>query len=287
MTNLTSPSEIKRLMQSKGIAPLKKLGQNFLIDENVLDIIERAADISAEDDCLEIGSGLGALTERLCNKAKNVVAVEIDSGMVDHLRLHFAGQGNLRVIHDDVLKNNSLQRAASLLHKGFITCSNLPYYITTPIIMSILEKQIGTRRMVFMVQKEVAERFSANPGTKAYNALSVAVQYFCDVEYVATVSGNCFMPAPDVDSAIVRLDKKQKRADVGDETFFLSLIKLLFAMRRKTLLNNIISSGLGMDRKQALDLMERHGLNPEIRAERLDIDTFASISKELSNRKMQ
>lgn len=284
MASLGIPRNTIEILQKYHFNFQKKYGQNFLIDTSVLERIIRAAGITGEDLCLEIGPGIGTMTQYLAEKAREVVAVEIDKNLIPILEETLSDYGNVTVIHDDILKVD-LNRIVEQRNGGrpIRVVANLPYYITTPIIMGLFEKQVPVKSITVMVQKEVAERMQAGPGTKDYGALSLAVQYYAEPEVVAKVPPNCFIPRPNVGSAVIRLTRHEKPAvQVEDEKKMFSLIKASFGQRRKTLVNSLSNAPeLGISRDHAAAALEKMGLPPMIRGEALTLEQFAELSNRI------
>lgn len=270
---LNSYSQIKSIMKEYNIAPNKSFGQNFLLDENILEKISG----HASENVLEIGPGMGALTHFLCENSKKVVAVEIDSGMVNVLKFTQKDHDNLTVIHGDILDKNIQNQAEEILGEKYNVIANLPYYITTPIIMALLERNVN--EMILMMQKEVADRIVAKPGTKAYGSLSVAVQFFADVEKLFIVKPGSFYPRPNVDSCVLKIKRKQTPAvEVINEKLFFRVVKASFSMRRKTLLNNL-TSNFDFDRQMAANILDQAGIDQKRRGETLNMQEFANLTE--------
>lgn len=265
----------------------KKFGQNFLIDSHVLDKIIEAAEIRKDDCVLEIGPGIGTMTQYLAEAAGHVVAVEIDKKLLPILAETLAGYENVTVIQGDILKTD-LNAIVNRYNDGrpMKVTANLPYYITTPIVMGLLESDIPVDTITVMVQKEVADRMRVGPGSKDYGALSLAVQYYAKAELVANVPPNCFIPRPNVGSAVIRLTKyKEKPVKADDERLMFRLIRASFNQRRKTLANGIgNSSGLPFTREQAAEAIEKMGLSAAVRGEALTLSQFARLSDLLGER---
>lgn len=285
--NVSHPAQAAAILRKYGIAPKKSLGQNFLVDANVLRNIVRAAELDKEKGVLEIGPGIGALTQHLAEAAGRVVAVEIDRRLLPVLEETLAPYGNVAVIHGDILAMD-LPRLFAERFSGLKAASvvaNLPYYVTTPILMSLLETDLPLEFIVVMVQKEVAERLAAPPGSKAYGSLSIAVQYRCEAEVAAVVPPTVFIPRPDVDSAVIRLRKLDRpRVKTEDESFMFDVVRAAFARRRKTLLNNL-QARFGKDRKEALlAALAETGIDPGRRGETLSIAEFAALGDALARR---
>ncbi len=277
MTDVLNFSAARELLEEFGLSPNKRLGQNFLCDPGVVARIAEAAGITHEDAVLEIGPGLGALTRELSKRAKKVVAVEIDSGLVEALGKTLADCPNISVLHADFLKADLGELYEALGGGAFRVAANLPYYITTPVILRLLESGLPVRSMSFLVQKEVAERMAAKPSSKSYGALSLAVQYYTDASIVLRVPPSCFYPAPSVDSIVIRLDVRPPKVQVASEEDFFRITRAAFAMRRKTLANGL-SAGLGLPRAQAEALILAAGLPANVRGEALSIEQFAALA---------
>ena len=257
----------------------KKYGQNFLVDDNILNGIVRAADICKEDTVLEIGPGLGALTGALLRAAGKVIAVEVDKMLIPVLNETLADYDNLTLINDDILKVD----IQALAGDGRIkVVANLPYYITTPVIMQLLENESCISSITVMIQKEVAERMQEGPGSKSYGALSLAVQYYSDPTYIMTVSRNCFIPKPDVDSAVIRLDiydKDKRPVCPEDPDKMFMIIRAAFNQRRKTLVNAVSNAqDLGIGKEAVLNALEKMGLPETVRGEALTLKQFAELA---------
>ncbi|MCQ2548373.1 MAG: 16S rRNA (adenine(1518)-N(6)/adenine(1519)-N(6))-dimethyltransferase RsmA [Clostridia bacterium] len=270
--------------QSKdGFKFSKSLGQNFLQDQGIIDEIVDAAQIGQEDLVIEIGPGGGALTKELIKEAGKLIAVELDDRLIPELNARFMPYGNFQLIHEDILKVDLQEIIHRELESGQLkkvkVIGNLPYYITTPIIMGLLEKGIPADSITIMMQKEVGDRILAKPNTKAYGALSIAVQYYSEVEKVLDVPRHCFYPQPNVDSIVLKLNiKKQKDIEVVDEGLFFETVKAGFGMRRKTLLNSLTLIQ-GIDKGQIGKALDLAGIDPARRAETLTIEEFATLAK--------
>jgi 16S rRNA (adenine1518-N6/adenine1519-N6)-dimethyltransferase len=273
------------IIRRHGFTFKKSLGQNFLIDGHILDQIIAAAGLDETRGALEIGPGIGALTERLAQEAGKVIALEIDNRLLPILQEVLSPYDNVDVIHADVLKTDlhRLWEEQFTENAGVSVVANLPYYVTTPIIMKLLEERLPVEHIVVMVQKEVAQRMAANPGGKEYGSLSIAVQYYCEPELVCIVPPGAFVPPPNVDSAVIRLTKRCEPAvAVPDEERFFRLVQTSFAHRRKTLANNL-SALSGKERKVELsELLESCGVKPQRRAETLSLEEFARIDAALA-----
>lgn len=262
----------------------KRFGQNFLIDTHVLDKIVREAGITKEDFVLEIGPGIGTLTQYLCETAREVTAVEIDTNLVPILEDTLSSYDNVMIMNEDILK---VDIAALALEKNggnpIKVVANLPYYITTPIIMGLLESGVPLASITIMVQKEVAERMQAGPGTKDYGALSLAVQYYAKAEIVANVPLNCFMPRPNVGSAVIRLTRyAEPPVKVQNEKRMFAMVRASFNQRRKTLQNGLSHElSLHLTKEQVADALREMGLSESIRGEALTLAQFAELSNRL------
>jgi 16S rRNA (adenine1518-N6/adenine1519-N6)-dimethyltransferase len=281
LANLGIPQNTIEILQKYKFNFQKKYGQNFLIDVSVLERIIGAARITKEDCVLEIGPGIGTMTQYLAEAAGQVVAVEIDKALIPILEETLAPYSNVTVINADVLKLDVKQIAEEKNGgKPIKVVANLPYYITTPIIMSLFESGIPLDSITIMVQKEVAERMQVGPGTKDYGALSLAVQYYAKPEIVANVPPNCFIPRPTVGSAVIRLTRHQvSPVDVKDDHHMFALIRASFNQRRKTLANGLSNAPeLHLSREQVTAAVERMGLSPTVRGETLTLEQFAELS---------
>ena len=274
--NITSPKVVKALMEQYSIAPLKKYGQNFLIDGNIADKIADAA-MPENAYVLEIGPGLGALTSRLVEKAASVAAFEIDAGLVGALKSIFKNTSNLTIFHQDFLKADLQTSLLPLFADRQISvAANLPYYITSPCIMKLMTAKLNINRITVMVQKEVAERICANPGSKDYGAISAAIRYFATSKMLFTVSPTCFFPKPDVTSAVISLEIQPK--DEADTKAYLDTVKGLFAMRRKTVKSNL-RQVFSLSQNEAGVLLEMAEIDENARAEMLSVNDFLRISQ--------
>lgn len=285
---IASPSRTKQLLQKHGFTFKKSLGQNFLIDGNILRNIVAASAPSAFKGALEIGPGIGALTERLASQFGRVVAVEIDQRLLPMLEEALADHPNVTVVHGDILKVD-LSRLFEAYFGGVERVSvvaNLPYYVTTPIVMKLLEERLPLDSIVVMVQKEVADRFAASPGTKDYGSLSIAVQYYTEPEMVMRVPHTVFIPQPNVESAVVKLKvREQPLVHVTDEALFFNLVQAAFAQRRKTLLNNLEARFFPERGKEACrSFLLACGIQPERRGETLAISEYAALANALARR---
>jgi len=278
---LSDPKVTIEVLQRHSFRFKKNYGQNFLIDDHVIGKIIRAAGITKESRVLEIGPGIGTLTQQLSDAAGEVTAVEIDGNLLPILEETLAGRENVRVIHGDILKCDIRELMGN---EPFLVVANLPYYITTPIIMQLLEKGIPAESITVMVQKEVADRMAAGPGTKDYGALSLAVQYHAEPYLAANVPPNCFMPRPNVGSAVVRLDRrKEKKVHVADEELLFRLIRAAFGQRRKTLVN-ALSHGAELPKDMIREVLMENGLSENVRGETLSLEQFAALTDSFSRR---
>lgn len=284
MAKLGNPQETIQVLQKHDFHFQKKYGQNFLIDTHVLDKIVEAADVSEEDFVLEIGPGIGTMTQYLCEHARQVLAVEIDRNLIPILQETLSAYDNVDILQGDILKQD-IGAIAEKYNGGqpIKVVANLPYYITTPIIMGLFESRVPLANVTVMVQKEVADRMRAEPGTKEYGALSLAVQYYAEPYLAANVPPNCFMPRPKVGSAVIRLSARQKPpVEVKDEKLMFRLIRAAFNQRRKTLQNAITNSGeLNFSKEETGQAITSVGLNPSIRGEKLGLAEFAALADEL------
>ena len=281
MAELGNPKNTIEVLQKYQFHFAKKFGQNFLIDTHVLDKIVRAAEITPEDYVLEIGPGIGTLTQYLCESAKHVFAVEIDDNLIPILQDTLSAYDNVTVIHNDVLKldiNKLVEEKCE--GKRIKVVANLPYYITTPILMGLFESHVPMESVTVMVQKEVAQRMQALPGGKDYGALSLAVQFYAEPYIAANVPPNCFIPRPNVGSAVIRLKTyEQPQIQVKDEAFLFALIRASFNQRRKTLVNSLKNaSDLKLEKEQVLEALRTMGLSETVRGEALTLEQFASLA---------
>ena len=283
---LYAPSTIREIKEKYGFRLTKSLGQNFLTDKNIIDDIIEGADIGENDLVIEIGPGIGVITWEAAQVARKVIAVEIDKNLIPILKDTLAGQDNISIVNADILKTdvNALideARAADPELAGVKIIGNLPYYITTPIIMKLLEDGVKADGITIMMQKEVADRIKAAPGTKAYGALSIAVQYYCEVSSVVNVPKEVFVPQPKVDSAVLNLRILADRpADVRDREIFFAVVKAGFGQRRKTL-NNSLMGVAGITKEIVADSLAAAGIDPTRRAETLDLQEFAELSNQV------
>ena len=278
---LGNPKNTIEILQRYNFSFQKKFGQNFLIDTHVLDKIIASAEITKEDMVLEIGPGIGTMTQYLACAARKVVAVEIDNSLIPILKDTLKDYDNIRIINDDVMKLDLAAHAKEENGgKPIKVVANLPYYITTPIIMGLFENHVPVESITVMIQKEVAERMQVGPGTKEYGALSLAVQYYAKPYIVANVPPNCFMPRPKVSSAVIRLTKlKEPPVQVKDERLMFGIIRASFNQRRKTLVNGLSNSAeLNLSKEEAIQAVESLGKGVSIRGEALSLEEFAKIA---------
>jgi len=284
MKNLSSPKVIKEILEQTGFKFSKSLGQNFLIDENVLNTIIDGADINKNTCVIEIGPGFGTLTQRLCMNAKKVVAIEIDKTAVPILHENLGEFTNLKIINEDVLKCD----LNSIINDEFDgedvkIVANLPYYITTPIIMHLLENKINISSICIMIQKEVAQRITAKPSTKDYGALSVGVNYYSEPRLICSVPPSAFIPMPKVSSAVISLDiRNEAPVKVNSEKGYFKVVRAAFNQRRKTMLNALSNSGdIPMSKQQILDVLNECNIDEKRRGETLSLKEFADIANKI------
>ncbi|WP_195557972.1 16S rRNA (adenine(1518)-N(6)/adenine(1519)-N(6))-dimethyltransferase RsmA [Eubacterium ventriosum] len=281
MAYLGTPSATKEIINKYSFAFQKKFGQNFLIDSNVLESIIRGAEITKDDFVLEIGPGIGTMTQYLCEAARQVVAVEIDKMLIPILEDTLSEYDNVEVINQDVLKVDIKSLAEEKNNgKPIKVVANLPYYITTPIIMGLFESGVPIDSITIMVQKEVADRMQTGPGSKDYGALSLAVQYYATAKVILNVSATCFMPRPNVDSAVIKLTRhKEPTVNVADEKLMFKIIRASFNQRRKTLVNGLKNSPeLSFSKEQIVKAVEKIGKPETIRGEALTLEEFAELA---------
>lgn len=286
MTRIATPEGTKAVLNRYPFVFQKKFGQNFLIDPHVLDKIINAAEITKEDCVIEIGPGIGSVTQALIDNAGKVISIEIDDQLIPILTEQFGGCENFRLIHKDVLKVDLHKLIAEESpNRRIKVVANLPYYITTPIIMMLLEHNLPIESITVMVQKEVADRMASGPGSKQYGAITVAMKYYCDTYLVANVPQNCFMPRPNVDSAVIKLTLHQESiVDINDEEQLLKIIKAAFSQRRKTLLNTLVSNGnLGLSKEEIKNILDESGIGASTRGETLSLDDYAMLSNYIDN----
>lgn len=280
MATLGIPQNTIEILKKYNFVFQKKYGQNFLIDTHVLEKIIRAASIGSDDVVLEIGPGIGTLTQYLCENARQVIAVEIDDMLIPILGETLKDYDNVKIVHNDILKIDVNEIVSEYPGSSIKVVANLPYYITTPIIMGLFESGVPIDSITIMVQKEVAERMQAKPGTKDYGALTLAVQYYADAKIMANVPPNCFMPRPAVGSAVINLVKhKEKRYDVKNEDMLFRIIRASFNQRRKTLQNGLNNAAnLPYTKQQIAEAIEKMGLPAAVRGEKLSLEQFVELS---------
>lgn len=281
---ISTPKRTKEIIEKYGFYFKKNFGQNFLIDSNVLDNIVESAGVTEEDFVFEIGPGIGSLTQVIAENAKGVLAIEIDTNLIPILKDTLSDYDNVEIINQDVLKvdlNSLIEEKNN--GKPVKVVANLPYYITTPIIMELLEKKLNISSITVMVQKEVAERMQAGPKNKEYGALSVAVQYYCDASIDIIVQPSCFMPRPKVASAVITLKLLDKpKIDVKDEELFFKVVKCAFGQRRKTLMNSLFNQGgFNISKEDLTEIIKSCNLDEKVRGEALSLSDFGNISDKI------
>ena len=285
MKKLTSPSVIKQILADSGFRFSKSLGQNFLISDDVLEQMIHNSGIDGTSNVLEIGPGFGTLTQQLCLNAKKVVSVEIDETVIPILQDNTREFDNLTIINADIIKTDIKRLISEQFGNEEVkVVANLPYYITTPIIMALLEQELPVSMLVIMIQKEVADRIAAKPSTKDYGALTVAVNFYCEPGIICHVPPSCFIPPPKVSSSVIMLRMREKPAvQVADKKKYFSVVKAAFGQRRKTLLNALANSGAAGTDKQAVEqLLQGVGIDPKRRGETLTLQEFADIAIAIS-----
>ena len=286
MATLGIPQNTIEVLQKYNFNFQKKFGQNFLIDTHVLEKIIEESGITKDDFVLEIGPGIGTMTQYLCENAREVAAVEIDKNLIPILADTLSAYDNVEVINDDILKVD-INKLAEEKNGGkpIKVVANLPYYITTPIIMGLFESHVPIDSITIMVQKEVADRMQVGPGTKDYGALSLAVQYYARPKIVLNVPASCFMPRPNVDSAVIKLERYQKPpVEVLDEHLMFKIIRASFNQRRKTMMNSVGNSGeVNVSKEELLKALEQCGFSATIRGEALTLEQFAALTNAIIN----
>lgn len=289
MANLGNMCNTAEILQKYEFHLEKKYGQNFLIDTHILRKIMGAAQITKEDSVLEIGPGIGTLTQYLAEAAGRVVAVEIDKDLIPILEETLAPYDNITILNADILKVDLQKLSEEQGGRPLKVVANLPYYITTPIIMALFESHVPIESITVMVQSEVAERMQVGPGTKDYGALSLAVQYFSKPEVMVRVPASCFIPRPKVDSTVIRLTRHiDPLVEVDDEAYLFAVIRASFNQRRKTLVNGLVNAGsLGVTRQQVEEVLEQMGVSKTIRGETFTLERFAELSNRLGRVKGQ
>lgn len=273
-------TETEFLLKKYNLRANKKLGQNFLISDDIVNRIILEAEVSKEDTVIEIGPGLGALTAKLAENAKEVIAIELDDNMINVLTERFSLYQNVQIIHGDVLKVNLKELIAN--KSSVKVVANLPYYITTPIVMKLLEEKLNIEQITVMVQKEVGERFTATPNGKEYGAITVSIQYYTIPEIVINVPRDNFNPVPDVDSCVVNLKVRKEHIKMKDEKTFFKVIKAAFSQRRKNIGNSLM--GTGKSKQEVKDMLEALEIDSNLRAENLSIETFVKIADYISSK---
>lgn len=283
--HLGNPTNTREIIDKYGFMFQKRFGQNFLIDGNVVEKIVREAGVTKDDFVLEIGPGIGTMTQLLCENAREVAAVEIDTNLIPILKETLAPYDNVTVINEDILKVD-IPALAQEKNGGrpIKVVANLPYYITTPIIMGLFESHVPIDSITIMVQREVADRMQVGPGTKDYGALSLAVQYYAKPQILLNVPASCFMPRPNVDSAVIQLTRYEKPpVEVADEHLMFRLIRASFNQRRKTMTNSVGNSPeLSVSKEQMAAALEKCGLSATVRGEALTLAQFAELANVLS-----
>ena len=284
MATLGIPSNTIEILKKYNFSFQKRFGQNFLIDTHVLEKIVDEAGIDEDDCVLEIGPGIGTMTQYLCERAGRVIAVEIDKALIPILNDTLSSYSNVEIINEDILKVD-ITNLCNKYNNGrpIKVVANLPYYITTPIIMGLFESGCPLESITIMVQKEVADRMKCGPGSKDYGSLSLAVQFYSNPEIVANVSPESFIPKPCVGSSVIRLTRYPKPpVEVDDEKYMFKLIRAAFNMRRKTMVNSLMSGNLGLTKEEILSAIDKLNLSPQVRGEALTLNEFAALSNILS-----
>lgn len=289
MADLANPTRTIEVLNKYGFHFQKRFGQNFLIDSHILEKIMEGAEVTEEDCVLEIGPGIGTMTQYLAEHAREVIAVEIDKALIPVLEDTLSAYDNVTVINEDILKVD-IEKIVKEHNQGkpVKVVANLPYYITTPIIMGLFESHVPLKSITVMVQKEVAERMQVGPGTKDYGALSLAVQYYACPKVIMTVPASCFMPRPNVDSAVIRLTRhEQPPVQVREEEKMFRIIRAAFNQRRKTLVNSLANAGiLPVTKEDIVDALTSLELSPSVRGEALTLEQFARLSDLLQEKKV-
>lgn len=266
--------ETEFLLNKYKLKANKSLGQNFLINQQIIDDIVKVANVNEDDLIIEIGPGLGSLTSKLADNAKKVVAIELDQNMIEILKERFSLYKNVEIIHGDIMKVDLKEIIGE--EKNVKIVANLPYYITTPIVMKLLEEDLKMKSITVMVQKEVGERFCAIPGGKEYGAITVSINYYSDSKIVLDVPKDNFNPIPEVDSCVVQLKLKKNHIELKDKKLFFRLIKIAFSQRRKNIGNSL--TGIGMTKQEVKEMLEALSLDINLRAENLSINQYAQIA---------
>lgn len=282
MSKLATHSKTREIIENHGFRLTKSLGQNFLVDDNLLKKIVDAAEITKEDIVFEVGTGIGTLTYELAKRAKKVVAVEIDKNLIPILQDTLCEFDNVTIINQDILRTDLKELTPKYAQgRPIKVVANLPYYITTAIIMKFLESNISLDLFVLMIQKEVADRIAAKPSTKDYGSLTVAIQYYATSEIIAKAPKTAFVPQPNVDSSVIRLRIKTKReVQVQNEELFFKVVRGSFSKRRKTIFNSL-STYENFDKQTVLQALEKSGIDPKRRGETLSIDEFAELTNKM------
>jgi len=272
-----SPKKMQEMLSEKEFNLKKKFGQNFIIDENIIKNIISKSDIDKDTLVIEIGPGAGSLTYGLAKTAKNVICYEIDTTLEEILKENLKEFDNIDVFYKDFLKANVEEDLKKYDYKKLYVVANLPYYITTPIIMKLIEDKIDVDKIVVMVQKEVGDRFKAVPGSKDYSSLSIFLKYYFEINKIMDVSKNVFLPKPNVDSIVVAFTKQKSKFHVNNEEFFFKLVRDSFRQKRKTIRNNLKDYNLDI----IANILEKYDLNLTVRAEQISIEIFADIANNL------
>ena len=275
--------ETKFLMKKYNLTANKKLGQNFLVDNEAINKIVDSANLTKEDMVIEIGPGLGTLTSILLERAGKVIAIELDDRMVKILKDRFLLYDNFELVNGDVLKVNLPELVEeNKQFRDVKVVANLPYYITTPIIMKLLENRLKIESITIMIQKEVAERIAANPGSKLSGAITYSVHYYAEPEEITIVPNTSFIPSPEVDSEVIKLNiRKVPPIELKDEKLFFNIIKASFMQRRKTLSNGLVNGGIVENKTKAIEILKKLGLGENVRGEELTLEQFANLSNEI------
>ncbi len=285
MEKLWDFNEIKKIMAESGFTFSKALGQNFLVNPSVCPKMAELCGADENTGVIEVGPGIGVLTNELCKVAKKVVAVELDSRLPEILKKTLADHDNVKIVSGDVMELD-LHKLIAEEFPGMevVVCANLPYYITSPVIMKLLEEKLPIKALTVMVQKEAADRLCAQMGTRACGAVTAAVRYFSEPRLLFKVSAGSFMPAPKVDSAVIRMDVyKKPKLDVNDEKLYFRVVRGAFSQRRKTVLNSV-SSALGIDKATLTQAFSEAGVNPALRPEAMSLENFAALSNAIGGR---
>lgn len=271
-----SPKKMDQLLKENNFNFKKKFGQNFIVDENIINNIITKSGVDKDTLVIEIGPGAGSLTNKLANTAKNVICYEIDETLRDILSTNLKDYNNVEVIYQDFLKANVIEDIKKYDYSKIYVVANLPYYITTPIIISIIEKKLPIDKIVVMVQKEVGDRFKAKVGTKDYNSLSIYLNYYYEIQKLMDISRNIFIPKPNVDSIVVEMKRKEKLLEVNEDIFF-KLIRDSFTQKRKTLRNNL----KGYDLEKIEQVLNKYNMDLSVRAEQISLEIFIEIANTL------